>query len=128
MALSGNNDKYGINIRQWCREHEEYIERHKDDADPERLLAWHQEKLRCLQHERLVHLVVTLMTVIIELFVIGLVFFLPEGNVYAAVFMLGMLILIAVYLRHYFFLENTVQHWYRIEEELYRRTEEKGQE
>lgn len=46
MTLSGNNDKYGINVRQWCREHETYIEQHKGDTDPERLLAWHQEKPR----------------------------------------------------------------------------------
>ena len=29
-----------------------------------------------------------------------------------------------LYLRHYFFLENTVQHWYHIAEELHDRAEE----
>ena len=35
-----------------------------------------------------------------------------------------LLVLLIFYLRHYFFLENTVQHWYHIAEELHDRAEE----
>lgn len=38
----------------------------------------------------------------------------PEAEPYSAILMLGRLVLLAFYFRHYFVLENTVQHWYMI--------------
>ena len=42
----------------------------------------------------------------------------PELGIVPAVIMLGMAVLMGFYFWHYFFLENTVQRWYRIAEEL----------
>ena len=125
ILSNSKSDTFGINIRAWCKEHEKYIEDHKDNMNPNKLLRRHEEKLRFLQHERLVHLIVTVMCVGIELFAIGLMFFLPYGNAYAAAFTLLFLILVGFYLRHYFFLENTVQHWYRISDELHQMIDER---
>ena len=46
------SDKFGINIKQYCREHEAALREGKVS------LKQHLEKLRWLQHERLVHLIV----------------------------------------------------------------------
>ena len=152
-----NEDKYGINMRTWCREHEEQVQNHllsfrgareaqaslraseKQPAvsdkqpiasgdqfstsgepllTPEELLRLHRTKIQYLQHERLVHLIVLVMTVFGELFTIALVLALPETVPYSLIAMYGVLILLAFYFRHYFLLENTVQHWYRLDDEI----------
>lgn len=152
-----NEDKYGINMRTWCREHEEQVQNHllsfrgareaqaslraseKQPAvsdkqpiasgdqfstsgepllTPEELLRLHRTKIQYLQHERLVHLIVLVMTVFGELFTVALVLALPETVPYSLIAMYGVLILLAFYFRHYFLLENTVQHWYRLDDEI----------
>ena len=40
----------------------------------------------------------------------------PELGIVPAVIMLGLTVLLGFYFRHYFFLENTAQRWYRIAE------------
>ena len=111
-------DKYGINMTQWCERHEAYLAAN----EPSRaLLNLHLERLRWLQHERLVHLIVTVMTVFVEVFLVYLVLIHPELGIFAALIMLGVAILLGFYFRHYFFLENTVQHWYRLADEMMER-------
>lgn len=114
-------DTFGINMEEWCREHEaatrSALER---GLVTEALLEEHREKVAILQHERLVHLIVTVMTVIVELFVVGVVLFAPEKGLPAALIMLGFAVLLGFYFRHYFFLENTVQRWYKITDEMRR--------
>ncbi|WP_314688750.1 hypothetical protein [uncultured Bifidobacterium sp.] len=112
-------DLFGINMRQWCRNHEEYLRLHVQNTDPRALLDWHMRKLSWLQHERLVHLIVTFLTTVVELTAVVLMLLLPTGNGYAALVALGILVLLSFYLAHYFFLENTVQHWYRLADELH---------
>lgn len=110
-------DKFGINMKAWCREHEAVMRAaiEEDRVTPE-LLQIHKEKIQLLQHERLVHLIVTVMTVIGEMFVLDLVLLHPELGILPAVFMLGIAVLLAFYFYHYFFLENTVQRWYKMQD------------
>lgn len=106
-------------MKQYCREHESAITAAlKENRATPRLLTEHQEKIRILQHERLVHLIVTVMVVIVELFVVDLVVLHPELGLLPPLIMLGMAVLLGFYFYHYFFLENTVQRWYRLEDEL----------
>ncbi len=109
------NDKYGINMKQFCREHEAKVT--GTEATPE-LLEEHLRMIAWVQHERLVHLIVTVMVVICELFTVDLVLLHPELGIVPAVIMLGLAVLLGFYFWHYFFLENTVQRWYRIAEEM----------
>ncbi len=51
-----------------------------------------------------------------ELFTVDLVLLHPELGIVPAVIMLGLTVLLGFYFRHYFFLENTAQRWYRIAE------------
>ena len=53
-----------------------------------------------------------------ELFTVDLVLLHPELGIVPALIMLGLAVLLEFYFFHYFFLENTVQRWYRIAEEL----------
>lgn len=109
--------KNGVNMIAYCRAHENYIERQlASGADPAGLLAWHKTKLAWVQHERLVHLLVTMLTAGGFLFALGA--WLYTGSVGVSFFALGLLVLLAFYIFHYFRLENTVQHWYNIAEEL----------
>ncbi len=110
-----NKDRFGINMKRWCREHEAYLAAHEASQE---LLSLHLQKLRWLQHERLVHLIVTLMVVFVELFTVALVLLRPSLGVLPVAFMVVLLILLCLYFYHYFFLENTVQHWYRLADEL----------
>ena len=109
------SDKFGINIKRYCREHEASLA--TLPPSPE-LLALHLEKLQWLQHERLVHLIVLVMTVIAELFAVDLTLLHPETNPLAAIVMLALTVLLAFYFAHYFFLENTVQRWYMLADSL----------
>ena len=106
-------------MKQFCREHEARVAAavSAGEATPE-LLEEHLRMIAWVQHERLVHLIVTVMVVLCELFTVNLVLLHPELGIVPAVIMLGMAVLMGFYFWHYFFLENTVQRWYRIAEEL----------
>ena len=107
---------FGINMKQFCRDHETRITTEK--TTPE-LLESHRRMISWVQHERLVHLIVTVMVVICELFVVDLVLLHPDSvGVIGAAVMLGGAVLLGFYFYHYFFLENTVQRWYKIEQEM----------
>lgn len=117
-----NKDKYGIGITKWCREYEnqlnEALSKKPGTDELARLLASHEKRLSYLMHERLIHLIVVFITVILVLFSIALILFCPEAIPAALPMFLILFVLLVFYIRHYFFLENTVQHWYRLTEEI----------
>ena len=119
MKNPKKSDRFGINMKRFCREHEAKVTAAVEagEATPE-LLEEHLRMIAWVQHERLVHLIVTVMVVLCELFTVDLVLLHPELGIVPAVIMLGMAVLMGFYFWHYFFLENTVQRWYRIAEEL----------
>ncbi len=110
---------YGIHMKRWCREHEKAVcaalEAGQADLG---LLEKHLEKLRWLQHERLVHLIVTLMTVMAELLAVWLTLTKPELAPFSAAAVMLLAVLLGFYFYHYFFLENAVQRWYVLAERM----------
>ncbi len=113
------NDAFGINIKEYCKNHERQIVSAIDSGSVnEEMIALHREKISIIQHERLVHLIVTVMVVLAELFVIDLAVLHPELGILPPIIMLGLAILLGFYFYHYFFLENTLQHWYRLLESM----------
>lgn len=110
--------KYGINIRKWCAEHEEYVENALEGDLPaeeyERLVRIHEKKLGYLMHERLIHLIVMSLIAILVIFALALIVFAPDTIMVSGPLFLIAFILLAFYIRHYFFLENTVQRWYTL--------------
>ena len=115
-------NKYGINVKRWCKLHESEV-RAILDADTgkdelRRMLDKHEKKLQWLMHERFIHLVVLLMTVIIVLFSVVLLACAPDTTPAALPLCVIVFVLICFYVYHYFILENTVQRWYEIDEEI----------
>ena len=110
---------YGIHMKRWCREHELAVRAALEEGQADLpLLEKHLEKLRWLQHERLVHLIVTLMTVMAELLAVWLTLTKPELASYSAAVVLLLAVLLGFYFYHYFFLENAAQRWYVLAERL----------
>lgn len=116
-------NRFGINMKRYCRDHEARI---SSSAPTPELLDAHMEMLRRLQHERLIHLIVLALTCLAELFLADLALLHPETDPLAAIMMLIMAILLGFYFYHYFFLENTVQRWYVIADELQSRLKDEG--
>ncbi len=108
-------DRFGINVKEYCRNHEKKVTAYISSGSvTDEIIELHREKISIIQHERLVHLIVTVMVVLVELFVINLAVLHPELGILPPIIMLGLAILLGFYFYHYFFLENTLQHWYRL--------------
>jgi hypothetical protein len=80
------------------------------------LLAFHREQIARMQHERLIHLLVTLFVATFLLLSLGFSVVHPTlpGLALSAV----LLALVSAYLIHYFRLENGVQRWYHLSNRL----------
>lgn len=114
-----HDDRFGINIIKYCKAHEVYIAQKMDSqTELEKLFIYHGRKIEWLQHERLVHLLVTILTSVLFLFLFGLELFF-KYNILVLVLLCISAILLCAYLFHYFRLENTVQRWYKISDEIY---------
>lgn len=108
---------------RYLRKHEAMVRRalggEPEAAALEALLAYHRVQIAHMQHERLIHLIVTMFCGLFLLLVLGFATVRPTWPAGAmALLLLG---LEGAYLVHYFRLENGVQRWYGLENELLRR-------
>ena len=116
-----NDDFYGINIMKYISQHETYIrEQLNTDCNYADLLKYHNKKLQWVQHERLVHLLVTMLVAIFFMFLFGMLM-LIKYNLPVMLLLTIVTILLIAYIFHYFRLENKVQHWYKLSDEIYRK-------
>ena len=69
-------------------------------------------RIQLYQHERLIHLLVTLAFAV--MFLIALFMFMSVGGTGLLILAVLFLILLVPYIKHYYFLENTVQKLYTI--------------
>jgi len=86
------------------------------DVDWENILEYHKIMISRIQHERLIHLIVTVFVGIV-LSITSLVVIITT-NVNLLFFCALLLFLFIAYLLHYRFLENTTQNWYKLEDEI----------
>ena len=77
-------------------------------------------------HERLIHLIVLFITVVLVLFSLALVLFAPDTFPASLIMFAILFVLLIFYVKHYFFLENTVQRWYVIDDELQKSVKRDG--
>jgi hypothetical protein len=109
-----------MNIRKYMRKHEsamrETLPRIQEKEGWMALKGRHAQMIGFMQHERLIHLLVTLAFGIALLVATALALAAPSAWIYLLVGLL--LVLFVPYLGHYFFLENTVQRWYRLADEI----------
>ncbi|OGQ85662.1 MAG: hypothetical protein A2289_05770 [Deltaproteobacteria bacterium RIFOXYA12_FULL_58_15] len=80
------------------------------------LYEFHAEQIRYMQHERLVHLLVTLFVAVFWMMTLGFVFGQRTIAGLAAVALL--LVLLVAYLIHYFRMENGIQRWYHLQNRI----------
>ena len=87
-------------------------EGHLSSAD----LSAHYIRIRWLQHERLVHLLVMLFVALLLMMTFLLMFFFPSFLL--VLLFVILLVLTGFYVGHYYFLENTVQRWYVLADQM----------
>jgi hypothetical protein len=106
---------------------EAYLKRHEafvrgqlasngDGTDWAGLARFHRAQIEYVQHERLVHLLVTLFFGLCTL--LTLLFLVLHPQVPMGVLLLLLLVLLVPYLAHYYRLENGVQRWYHLANEI----------
>ena len=81
----------------------------KNDLEREICSLW--EWILFFQHERLIHLIVTVLFALLEALSVMIV--LISGEVFSVLLPFAVLVLLIPYIRHYYILENEVQHMYR---------------
>ena len=93
-------------LNNYIKETDKLIEKGKiKEAD----IQNHLTKIKFFQHERLIHLLVTLFYALFLLVSIFLTKYIPLFAIVIIIF----LIFLVFYVRHYFFLENSVQYLYK---------------
>lgn len=105
---------------KYLNEHEQNVKNLLDKELTEiellNLKEYHAKQIFFMQHERFIHLVVTLFMALFLLLSLG---FSMSVRTYAgAVLCLLLLILVSAYIIHYFHLENGVQRWYGLSNEI----------
>lgn len=86
------------------------LEAGKEAAEPSQLKEEHLTQIAFFQHERLIHLIVTVTFALLEFLSILLFMFFP--GISTGLLVLVVLILLVPYIRHYYILENEVQRMY----------------
>ena len=83
----------------------------RDDLDWEAVIREHLIQISFFQHERMIHLIVTITFAILEVIVIGLT--VVSFTLGVGLLAIALLLLLIPYIRHYYILENEVQRMYR---------------
>lgn len=88
----------------------------RNDRELEEILAEHRDKIAFMQHERIVHFLVTMMfAIILTIFMSVLIF---TENMAILLLVTIIIVLLGFYIKHYYFLENTVQSMYKVYDEI----------
>jgi hypothetical protein len=99
-----------------------YIDLEMKNAPVEKtkeVLAEFETKISFFQHERLIHLMVTLAFAAFLLFEIFSLFILPSSFLYAGILLVLIFFGLTIgYIMHYYFLENSVQQMYHMRDEI----------
>jgi Ca2+/Na+ antiporter len=107
-------------MEAYLRRHEAFIRGQLasvgDGVDWAGLARFHRTQISYLQHERLVHLLVMLFFGVSAL--LTLLFLVLHPQVLVGVVLLLLLVLLGPYLVHYYRLENGVQRWYHLANEI----------
>lgn len=99
-----------------------YIDKDMRTAGEEktrRVLAEFEIKISYFQHERLIHLMVTLSFALFLLLSIGSIFLFPSEFLISAILLTCIFFGLTIgYVFHYYFLENSVQKMYHMRDEI----------
>lgn len=114
-------------MKKYLCEYLEYIEsilRTKaDDADILRIKREHMVKISFMQHERLIHFLVTMLVGLV--LIISICAYVIEGSLLLLPLIVLVLCLFVPYIAHYYFLENSVQKMYTLYDDICKWEEER---
>jgi len=104
----------------YMKKHESYIKEmlgEKPDKEKLReLLAYHDKQIQWIQHERLAHLIVMLFVCLFTLLSFGFTVIRPSTP---SIILSGLLLILSLaYIIHYYRIENSVQKWYLISNQI----------
>ncbi|MDE6679474.1 MAG: hypothetical protein K2K02_10600 [Ruminococcus sp.] len=86
------------------------------------ILSEHMYKIAFMQHERIVHFLVTMLfAIVLAIFIVGM---LLTDNIMLLVLVTIIIVLLAFYIKHYYFLENTVQKMYKVYDRILKMQED----
>jgi len=88
------------------------IEKCSDADELADIMREHKDKIAFMQHERIVHFLVTMLFALILIVFFAVLIFKVNLAILALVTIV--LVLLMFYIKHYYFLENTVQKMYRV--------------
>jgi cell division protein FtsW (lipid II flippase) len=107
-------------LDKYLKQHEEAIKQAllagDVKTDWKALKEFHKTRIEFMQHERLIHLLVTLTFAILLFIALGIAYSRPSIEI--LVVMALLLVLLIPYIYHYYVLENGVQRWYKLYEEI----------
>lgn len=113
-------------MRKYLTEYLIYIENRLESCqgdELEAILREHLDKIQFMQHERLIHFLVTMLFAFMFFMSMGI--FIMSENISLVLLMILILGLIVPYIRHYYFLENNVQKMYYIYDEILKKMAKK---
>ena len=109
-------------VVQTMKSAQSFIDNDMKTADKDktrRVLAEFEIKIEYFQHERLIHLMVTLSFALFLLLSIGALFMFPREFVISGVLLVAIFFGLTIgYVFHYYFLENSVQKMYHMRDEM----------
>ncbi len=79
-------------------------------ADADEVINRHLTQISFFMHERLIHLIVTVIFAILTF--MSMMFFIYCGEIMIFILTISLLVLLVPYIRHYYCLENNTQHMY----------------
>jgi fatty acid desaturase len=106
---SGIMTEYLTNYMNYIQQR---IEKCSDADELADIMREHKDKIAFMQHERIVHFLVTMLFALILIVFFAVLIFKVNLAILALVTIV--LVLLMFYIKHYYFLENTVQKMYRV--------------
>ena len=102
-------------LKEYSNELKKLSEKNVSISDKE--LEYHYIKIKNYQHERLVHLIITVTFAFITLFSL----YFAKSNITYLVITLISFIMLVCYIMYYYYLENTIQKLYKYYDLLYKK-------
>lgn len=103
-------------LKKYMKEIQRRLEEYADQTELEEIFLEHKDKIAFMQHERIVHFLVTMMfAIVLAIFVCAFLF---TENPALFVLVVIIMVLLGFYIKHYYFLENTVQEMYKLYDEM----------
>ena len=96
-------------MKEYLKKYIEMIDKNLESEITKEMIDNHLIKIGFFQHERLVHLIITLSYALFLLLAVFIGMVIPLFMIVVVIF----LIFLVFYVKHYFFLENGVQYLYK---------------